>query len=124
MGYNPEQVQDFYPTPSTLSSVMYYTGIDPRTMEHVYVPTDPHEKAMQRALIQYRSPHNYYLVREALLKAHREDLIGSGPKCLIRAVPPRTGRPAAPPPKAPAKGKPSHLKPPYKKVPPRKAKRK
>lgn len=88
MGYNPEQVQDFYPTPSTLSTVMYYTGLDPRTMDKVYVPTDPHEKAMQRALIQYRDPKNYYLVREALEKAKREDLIGSGPKCLIRAVPP------------------------------------
>ena len=91
MGYNPEKVQDFYPTPSTLSTVMYYTGLDPRTMEKVYVPTDPHEKAMQRALIQYRNPKNYYLVKEALIKAHREDLIGSGPKCLIRAVPPRSG---------------------------------
>ena len=121
MGYNPEQVQDFYPTPSTLSTVMYYTGIDPRTMEHVYVPTDPHEKAMQRALIQYRNPKNYYLVREALLKAHREDLIGSGPKCLIRAVPPRpsghgsppkTVRPAKAPPKLPAKAKaPTRAKP-------------
>ena len=97
MGYNPEQVQDFYPTPSTLSSVMYYTGLDPRTMERVYVPTDPHEKAMQRALIQYRNPKNYYLVLEALQKAHREDLIGSGPKCLVRAVPPR--KQTAPPPK-------------------------
>ena len=108
MGYNPEQVQDFYPTPSTLSSVMYYTGLDPRTMEKVYVPTDPHEKAMQRALIQYRNPKNYYLVHEALIKAHREDLIGSGPKCLIRAVPPRAGgKPTLPklPPKPPAKGK-------------------
>ncbi len=103
MGYNPEQVQDFYPTPSTLSTVMYYTGLDPRTMEKVYVPTDPHEKAMQRALIQYRNPKNYYLVREALLKAHREDLIGSGPKCLIRAIPPRPDRPTAPPPKLPPK---------------------
>ena len=91
MGYNPEQVQDFYPTPSTLSTVMYYTGLDPRTMEKVYVPTDPHEKAMQRALIQYRNPRNYYLVREALIAAHREDLIGSGPKCLIRAIPPKAG---------------------------------
>ena len=100
MGYNPEQVQDFYPTPSTLSTVMYYTGLDPRTMDKVYVPTDPHEKAMQRALIQYRNPKNYYLVHEALLKAHREDLIGSGPKCLIRAVPPRpTKDHGAPPPK-------------------------
>ncbi len=102
MGYNPEQVQDFYPTPSTLSTVMYYTGIAPRTMERVYVPTDPHEKAMQRALIQYRNPKNYYLVKEALLKAHREDLIGSGPKCLIRAVPPRPQGHTAPPPKVPA----------------------
>ena len=91
MGYNPEQVQDFYPTPSTLSTVMYYTGLDPRTMEKVYVPTDPHEKAMQRALIQYRNPKNYYLVREALIAAHRDDLIGSGPKCLIRAIPPKAG---------------------------------
>ena len=94
MGYNPEQVQDFYPTPSTLSTVMYYTGLDPRTMDKVYVPTDPHEKAMQRALIQYRNPKNYYLVREALIAAHREDLIGSGPKCLIRAIPPRPVRAA------------------------------
>ena len=92
MGYNPEQVQDFYPTPSTLSTVMYYTGLDPRTMERVYVPTDPHEKAMQRALIQYRDPKNYALVREALVKAHREDLIGSGAKCLIRSAPPRPVR--------------------------------
>jgi hypothetical protein len=84
---------------------MYYTGLDPRTMDKVYVPTDPHEKAMQRALIQYRNPKNYYLVREALLAAHREDLIGSGPKCLIRAVPPRAGKPSAPPPKLPPKGK-------------------
>ena len=111
MGYNPEQVQDFYPTPSTLSTVMYYTGLDPRTMEKVYVPTNPHEKAMQRALIQYRDPKNYYLVREALLKAHREDLIGSGPKCLIRAVPPRPGKHLAPPPKAPAKVRPARGKP-------------
>ena len=111
LGYMPEQVQDFYPTPSTISTVMYYTGLDPRTMEKVYVPTDPHEKAMQRALIQYRNPKNYYLVKEALLKAHREDLIGSGPKCLIRAVPPRQGKPTAPPPKLPPKGK----RPPIKK---------
>ena len=108
MGYNPEQVQDFYPTPSTLSTVMYYSGLDPRDMGRVYVPTDPHEKAMQRALIQYRNPKNYYLVREALIKAHREDLIGSGPKCLIRAVPPRQGKTPPPPkapPKAPVKGR-------------------
>ena len=121
MGYNPEQVQDFYPTPSTLSTVMYYTGLDPRTMEKVYVPTDPHEKAMQRALIQYRNPKNYYLVHEALIKAHREDLIGSGPKCLIRAVPPRSGG-KTPPPKLPPKAAPKgKSKPaPKKPAPPRK----
>lgn len=84
MGYNPEQVQDFYPTPSTISTCMYYTGLDPRTMEPVYVAKTPHEKAMQRALIQYRNPKNRKLVKEALLKAGREDLIGSGPRCLIR----------------------------------------
>ena len=72
----------------------------------VYVPTDPHEKAMQRALIQYRNPKNYYLVKEALIKAHREDLIGSGPKCLIRAVPPKMGKPTAPPPKPAGKAVP------------------
>ena len=88
LGYMPEQVQDFYPTPSTLSTVMYYTGLDPRTMEPVYVPTDPHEKAMQRALIQYRDPKNYALVHEALEKAHRTNLIGYDAKCLIR---PRKG---------------------------------
>ena len=84
LGYMPEQVQDFYPTPSTLSTVMYYTGLDPRTMEPVYVPTDPHEKAMQRALIQYRDPKNYALVHEALVKAKRTDLIGFDKHCLIR----------------------------------------
>ena len=68
----------------------------------MYVPTNPHEKAMQRALIQYRDPKNYYLVKEALIAAHREDLIGTGPKCLIRAVPPRAGGYSAPP----RKGKP------------------
>jgi len=82
---------------------MYYTGLDPRTMDKVYVPTDPHEKAMQRALIQYRNPKNYYLVRKALLKAHREDLIGSGPKCLIRAIPPRKDAHTPPPRKPVAK---------------------
>ncbi|MCM1100460.1 MAG: YgiQ family radical SAM protein [Clostridium sp.] len=84
LGYMPEQVQDFYPTPSTLSTVMYYTGLDPRDMKPVYVCRNPHEKAMQRALIQYRAPQNYELVQEALLKSHRPDLIGFGPKCLIR----------------------------------------
>ncbi|HAJ73257.1 MAG TPA: YgiQ family radical SAM protein, partial [Lachnospiraceae bacterium] len=86
LGYMPEQVQDFYPTPGTISTCMYYTGLDPLTMEPVYVATDPHEKAMQRALIQYRDPANYDLVREALVKAHREDLIGFGKNALI---PPR-----------------------------------
>lgn len=81
---SPEQVQDFYPTPSTISTCMYYTGLDPRTMQPVYVATNPHEKAMQRALIQYKNPRNYELVREALLKAGREDLIGYDKKCLIR----------------------------------------
>ena len=84
LGYMPEQVQDFYPTPSTISTCMYYTGVDPRTMESVYVPVNPHEKAMQRALIQYRNPQLYDLVEETLKKAHREDLIGFDKHCLIR----------------------------------------
>ena len=123
LGYMPEQVQDFYPTPSTISTVMYYTGLDPRTMEPVYVPTNPHEKAMQRALIQYRDPKNYALVREALEKAGRQDLIGFGRECLIRPYPPKkdagksggrtgTGKPTGKKPprksgKAPQKGKPA-----------------
>lgn len=86
LGYMPEQVQDFYPTPSTLSTCMYYTGYDPRTMEKVYTPVTYHEKAMQRALIQYRNPENYELVKEALIKNGRSDLIGFDKKCLI---PPR-----------------------------------
>lgn len=89
MGYMPEQVQDFYPTPSTMSTCMYYTGVDPRTMEPIYVAHDPHEKAMQRALIQYRKPENYRLVREALEKAGRQDLIGFDKKCLIKPYPPK-----------------------------------
>lgn len=84
LGYMPEQVQDFYPTPSTISTCMYYTGYDPRTMEKVYVPVNPHEKAMQRALIQYRNPKNYELVEEALKLAGRTDLIGFDKRCLIR----------------------------------------
>ncbi|MDE6312388.1 MAG: YgiQ family radical SAM protein [Lachnospiraceae bacterium] len=84
LGYMPEQVQDFYPTPSTLSTCMYYTGYDPRTMEKVYTPKNPHEKAMQRALIQYRNPKNYELVKEALTLAGRTDLIGFDKHCLIR----------------------------------------
>jgi uncharacterized radical SAM protein YgiQ len=118
MGYMPEQVQDFYPTPSTISTVMYCTGLDPRTMEPVYVARDPHEKAMQRALIQYRDPKNYSLVHEALTLCHREDLIGTGPKCLIRprkgkgtaakdtSVPPRTPKTRSrPQPPRPAQNK-------------------
>lgn len=83
-GYMPEQVQDFYPTPSTMSTVMYYTGLDPRTMKPVYIVRNPHEKAMQRALIQYSNPDNYELVKEALILANRQDLIGFDAKCLIR----------------------------------------
>ena len=84
LGYMPEQVQDFYPTPSTMSTVMYYTEVDPRTMEPVYICKNPHEKAMQRALIQYRNPKNYELVQEALLLAGREDLIGFSKECFIK----------------------------------------
>jgi len=109
MGYMPEQVQDFYPTPSTMSTCMFYTGVDPRTMEPVYIPRDPHEKAMQRALIQYRKPENYKLVKEALRKAGREDLIGYGAKCLIRPVPPRPGAGGGK--KPTGSGKPSKGKP-------------
>ncbi len=94
LGYMPEQVQDFYPTPSTISTCMYYTGLDPRNMKPVYVPKDPHEKAMQRALIQYRDPKNRPLVEEALKRAGRTDLIGYGPKCLLR--PAGNGQKAAP----------------------------
>ena len=99
LGYMPEQVQDFYPTPSTISTCMYYTGVDPRTMKPVYVPKNPHEKALQRALIQYRNPENYDLVAEALKKAGRTDLIGFEKNCLIRPrrlkkeQPAKTGRP-------------------------------
>jgi radical SAM superfamily enzyme YgiQ (UPF0313 family) len=83
-GRKPEQVQDFYPTPGTLSTAMYYTGLDPRSMKPVYVPRDPGEKAMQRALMQFFLPQNAHLVRAALVKAGRGDLIGRGPKCLLR----------------------------------------
>ena len=89
MGFNPEQVQDFYPTPSTISTCMYYTGLDPLTMEPIYVPKTPHEKALQRALIQYRNLANYDLVREALVKAGRTDLIGWDEQCLIRPKRPK-----------------------------------
>ena len=84
LGYMPEQVQDFYPTPSTISTCMYYTGVDPRTMKPVYIPKNPHEKAMQRALIQYRNPQNYDIVLEALKKAGRMDLVGYDKHCLLR----------------------------------------
>ena len=84
IGHYPKQVQDFYPTPGTLSTCMYYTELDPFTMKKVYVPKSPHEKAMQRALIQYKNPKNYNLVYEALTKAGREDLIGYDNKCLIK----------------------------------------
>lgn len=82
--HQPEQVQDFYPTPGTLSTAMYYTGLDPRDMKPVYVARTPKEKAMQRALMQYKNPRNYDLVYEALKLEHREDLIGNDSKCLIR----------------------------------------
>ena len=114
--HEPEQVQDFYPTPSTLSTVMYYTGLDPRTMQPVYVPKNPHEKAMQRALMQYRRPQNYFLVREALQKAGRTDLIGFTPKCLIRPYPPKEKKSGAPEQAADRKTTPAK---PAKKRPPR-----
>jgi len=82
-GLNPQQVQDFYPTPGTISTCMYYTGLDPRTMDEVYVPKTREEKRMQRALLQFKKPENAKIVREALLKAGRQDLIGYGKNCLI-----------------------------------------
>ena len=84
LGFTPEQVQDFYPTPSTLSTCMYYTGIHPLTGESVYVPRNPHEKAIQRALMQYKNPANHALVEEGLKMAGRTDLIGFKKECLIR----------------------------------------
>jgi uncharacterized radical SAM protein YgiQ len=89
MGYTPEQVQDFYPTPGSLSTTIYYTGYNPLTGEKVYVPRDQKEKNMQRALLQYNNPENYNLVKEALIMANRQDLIGYGSKCLIPLVPPK-----------------------------------
>ena len=83
LGYMPQQVQDFYPTPSTMSTVMYYTGIDPRDMKPVYVVKNPHEKAMQRALLQYYKPENQRRIIEALVKAGRQDLIGQGKGKLV-----------------------------------------
>lgn len=92
MGYNPEQVQDFYPTPGSLSTAMYYTGINPLTGKKVYVPKNPEEKSMQRALLQFRNPKNYTLVYKALIKAGRKDLIGHGKKCLIPSLKPGVGK--------------------------------
>ena len=94
--YAPEQVQDYYPTPGTASTVMYYTGIDPLTMKKVHVSTDYHEKQLQRALLQFNRPQNAPLVREALRAAGREDLIGYTPECLVRPeqAPPRSGKPS------------------------------
>ena len=91
-GYSPEQVQDFYPTPGTISTVMYYTGINPMNGKSVYVTTDYREKQLQRALLQFSKPENANLVREALKKAGREDLIGSAPSCLVREAFGQTGR--------------------------------
>lgn len=91
LGYRPEQVQDFIPTPGSLSTCMYYTGRHPLTGEKLHVAKDPHEKKLQRALLQYRDPKNYAFVHEALTKANRQDLIGFGPKCLIK--PPRNTTP-------------------------------
>nr|MBK5236276.1 DUF3362 domain-containing protein [Clostridium sp.] len=90
MGYTPEQVQDFYPTPGSLSTTMYYTGINPFTKEKVYVPNDQKEKNMQRALLQFKNPENYNIVKEALVKGHREDLIGFDKKSLIPPRPMKT----------------------------------
>ena len=91
MGYTPEQVQDFYPTPGSLSTTMYYTGVNPVTGEEVYIPRTSEEKEMQRALIQFTVPKNHLKVKKALIKAHREDLIGNGKNCLIGFVPGKLG---------------------------------
>ena len=104
-GRQPEQVQDFYPPPGTLSTCMYYTGLDPRTMEPIYVPKSPHEKELQRALLQWKRPEKRRLIMEALHKAGREDLIGYGPDCLLRPSRPAGGKaPAKGSSKSPAKG--------------------
>ena len=89
-GQHPDQVQDFYPTPGTMSTTMFYTGLDPRDMTEVYVPRSPHEKALQRALMHYFKPENRKLVIEALRKAGREDLIGRGKNCLVAPYEMRT----------------------------------
>lgn len=110
MGYNPEQIQDFYPTPGSLSTTIYYTGVNPLTGEKVYTPKTQEEKDMQRALIQFRVPKNYNLVKKALIKAGREDLIGFGSKCLIPPNPPRN-KDTNSKPRNPASMKPSSDKP-------------
>ena len=92
----PEQVQDFYPTPGTISTTMFYTGLDPYTMEEVYSAKSPHDKALQRALLQYYNPKNYALVEEALKKAKRYDLIGTAPNCLVKPQNQRDNRQALP----------------------------
>ena len=94
-GIRPEQVQDFYPTPGTISTCMFWTGLNPYTMEPVYVPRSPQEKAEQRALLQYYLPENHARIRQALIKAGRRDLIGSGPGCLVPADPHAQRTPAA-----------------------------
>ena len=91
-GLHPEQVQDFYPTPGTISTAMFYTGLDPMTLETVYVPRTPQEKAEQRALLQYYRPENRQTVLAALRKAGRHDLIGTGPNCLVAPDKPATPR--------------------------------
>ena len=105
-GHMPEQVQDFYPTPGTLATCMWYTGLDPRTMEPVFVPKTPHDKALQRALMQWRKPQNRKLVLEALHKTGREDLIGYGKRCLVKPDkgPAPEGRPSRGE-QAPARGR-------------------
>ena len=102
-GRQPEQVQDFYPTPGTVSTCMYYTEIDPMTMKQVYVAKSFHEKAMQRALLQWKRPDKRRLVIEALKEAGREDLIGYGPECLVRPDVPKRKTPPAKKPEEPKK---------------------
>ncbi|MBQ4129629.1 MAG: YgiQ family radical SAM protein [Ruminococcus sp.] len=107
---HPDQVQDFYPTPGTVSTCMYYTGLDPYTLKEVYVAKSPHEKAMQRALLQYFKPNNKDLVIEALVKAGRKDLIGTGKNCLINAPIPQKYQTQKPKPKNSKKVKPNYKK--------------
>ena len=113
-GFAPDQVQDFYPTPGTLSTAMFYTGLDPRTMQPVFVARSPEEKAMQRALMQFRAPQNHQLVRKALRLAGRDDLIGYDHECLVPPGSSRTGaaqpRYSKPGSGRPATGKPSSEK--------------